>query len=118
MCVIVDKPWNHRLSAQVDLSRRSAGEVGDILVLSYCDDALAFDRDCLGDGKAIINGDDLAAGENKIRDRLLRISTTHDHKHDCRISQHSEWFQGTHSLPPLQSTSPAMRRTTSRCPIG
>ena len=79
MCVIVDKPWDHRLSAQVDLSRRSAGKLGDILVLSYRDDALAFDRDCLGDGKAIIYGNDFAAGENKIRDRLMRISTTHDH---------------------------------------
>jgi len=62
--VVIDEPRNHRLPTQIESLRRGAGELGDLLVFPYCDDAPAFDSHRLGNCEAIIDGDDLTVDKD------------------------------------------------------
>ena len=69
--MVVDEARDRSATSQVDGPGTGAGELCDLLAGSDRDDAIAFDGDSLSDREALVDGDDLAVGEEEIRCRTL-----------------------------------------------
>ena len=65
--VVVDHAGHDRAAGQIDPARRRSGERRDVVVAADGDDAVALDGDGLRDRESLVDGDDLAAGEDRRR---------------------------------------------------
>ena len=84
--VVVDETRNDRAAPQIDAARRGSGHLQDLLITADEDEAIAFDGDRLRDRELVVDGDDLAVGEDEIGWRWLCASddTGADQRRDHR----------------------------------
>jgi hypothetical protein len=74
MSMRVDESGNNGFAAEVDSAGVRARELRDLLISSNSDEAVAPYGNGLNNRKAVIDGDDLAIGQNEVRCRLLAMN--------------------------------------------
>ena len=72
--VVVDQPGHDGFAGEVDAARVGSGETRDVGGGADGDDAIASDGDGLRDREAVVDGDDLAVGQDDIGRSLLRLA--------------------------------------------
>ena len=96
--VIVDEAGRDRPARQIDPSRSRARELADLRVAADGDDAIAADRDGLGDREPLVNGDDLSVRQDEVGRCLLR-ARQRSGEHEQRTG-HREQSALSHTLVP------------------